>query len=315
MFLNISGAGLVALFFALVISPVLSIPIPLPSQSGLSSRNEQVLIYRGSAAGRIRPQTPLLNGPISTATEAFSDNTADGPQLVRRNSKLNAKIRAAFHSFGQKIKQGFQKVGQKIKQGFQTFGKKVKQGFQIAGQKIKQGFQTAGQKIKQGFQTAGTKIKQGFQTAGTKIKQGFQTFAKKAKQGFQKVGTFLKTTGAKIAKFGLKVVQTLYTVAGKIVSWIPAVGKPIDRALEGVSKLAGLASDKIHANLGKKLEKGMKVMNTMNKVMDYVPRRRDLSEGSVQQLEIGDEERDEIALEDREESDEQDTYEHYLDLE
>jgi hypothetical protein len=252
MYSNISGAGLLALIFALVISPVLSLPIRLASQSSLSfpSHNEQDLIHRGSA-GRIQP---LLYGPISAATEAFIDNTANGPQLVRRSSKLNAKIRAAFHK--------------------------------------------AGQKIKQGFQTAGAKIKQGFQTAGTKIKQGFQTFGQKAKQGFQKVGHFMKTTGAKIGKFGLKVVQSIGMAAGKALSWIPGVGKPIDQAIDGVSKLAGLASDKIHAKLGKKLEKGMNIMGKADHAMEYIPRRRDLSEGSeaVQQLEI-DEERDEIALE------------------
>jgi hypothetical protein len=71
----------------------------------------------------------------------------------------------------------------------------------------------------------------------------------------------MKTTGAKIAKFGLKVYATATKIAGHVASFIPGVGKPISKALSGVSKVANLASDKIHANLGKKLTKGMNIMN------------------------------------------------------
>ena len=135
----------------------------------------------------------------------------------------------------------------------------------------------------------------------------------------KKVGHFLKTTGATIAKFGLKVVQSVGTVAAKVLSVIPVVGKAVGKAVGGVAKLAGLASDKIHANLGKKLKKGMEVMNKANKIMGFIPRRRDLSEDeAVHRQEIGDgycfEERDDIAfkLEHREEyADEQDFYAYY----
>ena len=123
MYLKISGAGLVqaVLFFALVLSPVVSIPIRLASQYGLS--NGQDLISRGSADSlRIRRQTRFTNGLISSAStttpEALTDNVryglsknlvsiqltfilqnADGPQLVRRNAKINAKIKVCLNTF------------------------------------------------------------------------------------------------------------------------------------------------------------------------------------------------------------------------
>ena len=102
--------------------------------------------------------------------------------------------------------------------------------------------------------------------------------------------------------------------ASKVVGWIPGIGKPVGRALEGISKLENLASDKIHADLGKKLEKGMNVLNKADKVMGYIPRRRDLSEeeeGVLQQRDINDgyyfEKRRDIPLTYREE--------HYFDVE
>ena len=120
----------------------------------------------------------------------------------------------------------------------------------------------------------------------------------------QKVGHFIKTTGAKIVKFGLKVVESVGKVIGKALEVIPGVGKTLERAVAGVSKIAGVISDHIHVKLGKKLEKGMKVMNKANKIMSFIPRRRDLSEvEAVQQLEIGDAYySEEPALEHREES-------------
>jgi TctA family transporter len=81
------------------------------------------------------------------------------------------------------------------------------------------------------------------------------------KKGFQKVGQFIKTTGAKIAKFGLKVVSAAAGVLGTVARFIPGVGSGLSAAFKGVSKGADAASNAIHANLGKKLEKGMKVMN------------------------------------------------------
>ena len=117
----------------------------------------------------------------------------------------------------------------------------------------------------------------------------------------------MKTTGAKVAKFGLKVVESVGEVVGKVVGFIPGIGKPLDRAIEGVSKIAGVISDHIHVKLPPKLEKGMKVMEKADHIMGYIPRRREFSEEELlQQRDIGEkyhfEERDDIALESRDES-------------
>ena len=76
----------------------------------------------------------------------------------------------------------------------------------------------------------------------------------------KKVGHFAKEVGAKVAKFGLEVVSTAQSVAAKAAKFIPGIGKPISAALTGMSKATSVASDKIHANLGSKLQKGMDVM-------------------------------------------------------
>ena len=91
----------------------------------------------------------------------------------------------------------------------------------------------------------------------------------------------MKTTGAQVAKFGLKVVESVGEVAGKIAGFIPGVGKPLQYAIHGISKGAGILSDKIHAKLSPKLEKGMKIMDKADTIMGYIPRRRDLSEEEV----------------------------------
>ena len=133
----------------------------------------------------------------------------------------------------------------------------------------------------------------------------------------KKVGTFMQHTGSKIAKFGTMVYSTVTQAASKVAGFIPGVGKPIGQALAGVSKAAGAISNKIHANLSPKLQKGMKVMRTANKVMGFIPTRRDLSESEdFQQRDIGDHD---ISLEYREESyfdaEVRDNYEQYVDWE
>ena len=109
-------------------------------------------------------------------------------------------------------------------------------------------------------------------------------------------------------------------VVGKVVGFIPGIGKPLDRAIEGVTKVAGVISDHIHVKLSPKLEKGMKVMDKADKIMGYIPRRREFSEeDAFQQRDISEayqfEERDDAALENREESyfeaNERDIYERY----
>ena len=136
----------------------------------------------------------------------------------------------------------------------------------------------------------------------------------------KKVGTFIKHTAAKVAKFGLKVISTVTKAVGKVVSFIPGVGKPIGQALEGVSKVTGLVSDKIHAKLSPGLQKAVNGMNKADKIMGFVPRRRDLSEAEVeafQQLDISGAYHDVPQLEHREESyldvEEWNSYDGYLD--
>ena len=85
----------------------------------------------------------------------------------------------------------------------------------------------------------------------------------------KKVWNFVKTTGAKVAKFGLKIVETAGEVVAKAVSFIPEVGKPIEKAIDGLSKVAGVVSDHIHVKLSTALQKGVNVLNKANKIMSY----------------------------------------------
>jgi hypothetical protein len=149
---------------------------------------------------------------------------------------------------------------------------------QKAGAAIKKGFQKVGQGIKKGasfppithFSEADHYPQLVAQKVGNGIKTGkyyisspndLSPFSDSSQSAAKKVGHFVKTTGAKIAKFGLKVYATATKIAGRVASFIPGIGKPISKALSGVSKVANFASDKIHANLGSKLEKGISVMN------------------------------------------------------
>jgi len=319
--MHYSRAGLVALVFALIISLVSAIPIPA-TESRLSSTLSLRSIPIPDGQDHIQPDNARiseisLSGRVSTLplasrlTRRQQISTDFDDQLVRRN--IFSKIKHAFQSLGHKIKQGFQKFGSKVKEGFQKFGSKVKEGFQKAGGAIKKGFQ----KVKEGFQKAGSAIKHGFQKVGSAIKSVAQKVGNGIKTAVKKVGHFIKTTGAKIAKFGLKVVESVGHVVGKVVGFIPGIGKPLGRAIEGVSKVAGVVSDRIHVQLPGKLQKGMDVMNKADKIMSYIPRRREFSEeDDFRQRDIGEayhfEEREDIAMENREESYfERDIYERY----
>jgi len=165
-----------------------------------------------------------------------------------------------------------------------------------------------------------SKIRNDFKKAGHAIAHVAQKVGNGIKTAAKKVETFAKNQGAKIAKFGLKVVESVGEVAGHVASFIPAVGKPIQQAIHGVSTVAGVVSDHIHAKLSNKLEKGMKIMNKADKVMSFIPRdfsedeiflQRDISEGYSSYFE----ERDDLTLENREESYfeaiERDIYERY----
>ena len=144
----------------------------------------------------------------------------------------------------------------------------------------------------------------------------------------------MKTTGAKVAKSELKVVEPVDEInRDKVVDEEDEEvvdeedeEEVVDEDSEdevdskGVPKVTGVISDHIHAKIPGKLEKGMKIMNKANKIMGYIP--RDFSED--ERFEQGDisegyssyfEERDDIALENREEfyfeAYERDTYERY----
>jgi len=113
--------------------------------------------------------------------------------------------------------------------------------------KIKSAFKKIGSKIKSGFKKMGSGIKKGFQKVGSGLKKAGRVL----KKGFQKVGKFIKKTAAKVAKVYLKVVSAVASVAAKVVKFIPGVGTGLSMAIKGVAYGANVASDKIHANLGK----------------------------------------------------------------
>jgi hypothetical protein len=169
---------------------------------------------------------------------------------------------------------------------------------------IKKLFHKIGSGIKHVAEKIGHGIKKAAQAVGHGIKKAAQKVGKGIKTAAKKVGGFVKHTLGKVAKFGLKIVSVAQELAGKVVGFIPGIGKPLGKVLEGASKVTGFISDKIHANLGKKLEKGMKVMNKADKVMGYIPRNFE-DEGDFQERGIGAaydyfEGRDYILLEGRE---------------
>jgi hypothetical protein len=260
MYSNIrSRAGLAALVFALIsISLVSALPISFPaSQSELSSTlspsssnhdGHNHIQHDTRRVAKFSVNDQMSRALILQHTSIDTDND----QLVRRN--IFSKIKKGFQNLGHDIKHVAQKVGSGIKKAAQTVGSGIKKVAQKVGSGIKQ--------------------------VAQKVGSGIKTAAKK-------VGNFVKTTGAKIAKFGFKVVQSVGMAIGDVASFIPDVGKPLQQAINGVSKVAGVVSDHIHAKLSAKLNKGMSVMNTANKIMSVV--RRDLSdEETFQQRDISD---------------------------
>ena len=83
----------------------------------------------------------------------------------------------------------------------------------------------------------------------------------------KKAVNFIKTTGAKVVKFGLKVAQSVLAVGAKIVSVLPGIGKPIGKIMDGVSKFYGFVDKKIKVPLSHHLQTGMNVMNKALNVM------------------------------------------------
>ncbi|KAF5324280.1 hypothetical protein D9619_011215 [Psilocybe cf. subviscida] len=127
-------------------------------------------------------------------------------------------------------------------------------------------------KIRAAFHKVGHAIKHAFQKVGQGIKHVAQKVGQGIKHAAQKVGHFIKTTGAKIAKVGLKIVATVQKVAAKVVGWLPGIGKPLGKIMEGESEGLNKASDAIHAHIGGKLGQAMHRMDKAQKVVGYIPR-------------------------------------------
>ncbi|KAF8886073.1 hypothetical protein CPB84DRAFT_1850216 [Gymnopilus junonius] len=96
-----------------------------------------------------------------------------------------------------------------------------------------------------------SKLKHAVKRAANKIKKG----VKKVGKGFQKAAHYLKENGAKIGKFGLKILAATASAAGRLTKFIPGVGTAVSMALKGVAMGANIASDKIHVHLGGALGK------------------------------------------------------------
>jgi hypothetical protein len=81
-----------------------------------------------------------------------------------------------------------------------------------------------------------------------------------------KVEHFAKTTGAKIAKVGLKLYSTGLHFVAKFAKFIPGIGTGVGKAIDGASIAANKASDAIHVKLPKFAQKGM---NALDKAQEY----------------------------------------------
>jgi hypothetical protein len=64
----------------------------------------------------------------------------------------------------------------------------------------------------------------------------------------------MKTTGATVTEFGLKVAQSVGDVVGKTADFIPGLGKSAEQAIDQILSAAGTASDTIPAHLSSKLQ-------------------------------------------------------------
>jgi len=316
MYSNIrSRAGLVALFLILIsISFVSAIPVPI---SAPRSEVSSTLLPDSNPSHNGRDVQPSLRGHMSRAPAAARAlsvqhnliDTDEDVELVRRTS-IFTKIKQGFQKLGrgiksvaQKIGSGIKKVAQKIGSGIKKVAQKVGSGIKKVAQKIGSGIKKVAQKVGSGIKRVAQKVGSGIKKVAQKIGSGIKRVAQKVGSGIKKVakkigngiriaakkvGHFMKTTGAKIAKFGLKVVQTVGTVVAKVAGFIPEIGKPLEKAIGGVAKAAGMISDKIHVKLGAKLDKGMKIMNKADNIMEYVPIRRDLSDQAFEQRDYSD---------------------------
>ena len=87
------------------------------------------------------------------------------------------------------------------------------------------------------------------------------------------------------------MVEPVDKVAGKVVGFISVIGKPLGKVIKAEGKVAGMISDHIHVKLPGNLQKGMNVMNKADKIMGYIPRRREFpfsEEDAFHQQDIGE---------------------------
>ncbi|KIM46965.1 hypothetical protein M413DRAFT_422530 [Hebeloma cylindrosporum] len=97
-------------------------------------------------------------------------------------------------------------------------------------------------------------------SAASKIRGAFKKAGSRIKHAARKVGHFMKTTGAKIVKFGLKIASTAQSIGAKVLGFIPGL-KPLGKAMKAASMATNAISNRIHVSLGRKLDKGMRVMD------------------------------------------------------
>jgi len=109
------------------------------------------------------------------------------------------------------------------------------------------------------------------ESIAAKIRHAFHKVGEGISHAVHAVGHFIKTTGAKIAKVGLKIVATVQKVAAKVVGWLPGIGKPLGKIMEGESEGLNKASDAIHAHIGGKLGQAMHRMDKAQKIVGYIP--------------------------------------------
>lgn len=82
----------------------------------------------------------------------------------------------------------------------------------------------------------------------------------------------MQTTGAKIAKVGLKILSTIHKAVSKVIGWIPAIGKPLARVMDAEAEGENALSDKINVHIGGSLGHAMDNMSKAQKIMGYIPR-------------------------------------------
>ncbi|KAF9479851.1 hypothetical protein BDN70DRAFT_660247 [Pholiota conissans] len=269
--MHIFRAGLFAIAITIALCTSLTSGVPLPIASSLSnkhsissvSRTTQLRHHVGSHApvtNERAQRTFAIKKQPASLSESDGVPSPDIVGLERRN--IFSKIKKAFKKIGHGIKHAFQKVGKGIKK----VAKKVGSGIKKVAKKVGGGIKKVAKKVGRGIKKVAKKVGHGIKTAA------------------KKVGHFVKTTGAKIAKVGLKVWSTAQKLASKVVQFIPVVGKPLSKVLDGASAVTNAASNAIHAKIGGKLGKAMKVMDKTRKIAGYIP--RELPEDALEEREL-----------------------------